>query len=241
MDDDLKGLMKIYRSSMGSNRRVQLFYQKLSAGTATYADLQKVSSISGDIVARLFEGMFPDGIPPDAAKILIEPVIRQECLDILGDAKQVQRIVNREAGIGLNPVEVKVDEERLSGLVESIAENGITEETKGSIVNHAQHQVDESIRENAWFQADCGLEPTVTRTYDGVGLKNGACLWCIDREGADVPIKEAVDRGMFERHAGCGCVIEYHVGERRKWQADWTRNAWQDTREILEGRRTAGL
>lgn len=241
MNEDLIRLLKMYKSSMGINRKVQQFYQKLTAGKATYADLQKISSISGGIVAKLFEGMFPDGIPPDAPDMIIAPTLRSECLEILGDARKVQASVNAGMGIRLNPVEVKIDEERLKGLVESIVENGITEETKQSIVNHAMYQADNSMRQNAFFQESCGMSPTVTRIYDGVGLKAGACQWCLDRVGTDVPVREAVRLGMFERHAGCGCVIEYSVNGDRKRQGDWTKNAWVDSDSTLEKRKTIGL
>lgn len=239
--DDLSALMRIYRNSMGSNKKVAGFYAKLRDGTATYRDMQLVSSISGDVVSKLLEDTFPNGIPPDAPAMLIGPAIREECLELLDDAKSVQRLVNRRNGIGLNPVDVALNEQRLDGLVSHISETGIIEETKNLIKNFAQSQVDDTMHANAKFQNDSGLEVTVSRDYDGVGLKEGACLWCLDRVGSNVPYAEAKDRGMFERHAGCGCILDYNAGRRRMRQADWTRNAWKDSDEILEQRRSTGL
>ena len=72
---------------------------------------------------------------------------------------------------------------------------------------------------NAEAAANMGLETHIVRTYDGVGLHNGKdpCKWCMDRAGDWTDYQSAYDAGCFERHPGCGCRIDYHVGKTRTW------------------------
>ena len=74
---------------------------------------------------------------------------------------------------------------------------------------------DDSLRYNAENASEVGLEARVTRKYDGIGLSNGRdCAFCLERECEDEPYSEAYRKGVFERHDGCKCVIEY-VSMRR--------------------------
>lgn len=69
---------------------------------------------------------------------------------------------------------------------------------------------DDSLRENASNASGTGLEVRVSRTYDGVGLSGGReCQWCLARCGENMTLQEAYDKGAFQRHPGCGCIIEY--------------------------------
>ncbi len=73
---------------------------------------------------------------------------------------------------------------------------------------------------NAEFQSDAGYKRTVPRYYDGVGLSEGrVCEWCLDKCGVDVPYDEAYEQGMFARHEGCGCIIEYNNNGERSFQS----------------------
>lgn len=69
---------------------------------------------------------------------------------------------------------------------------------------------DDALKYNAENASGVGLEVRVSRTYDGVGLSNGrVCQWCKDRECTDVTLSEAYRIGVFQRHDGCECIIEY--------------------------------
>lgn len=70
---------------------------------------------------------------------------------------------------------------------------------------------DDSLKENAENASGVGLEVRVSREYDGVGVHNGkdVCLWCLSRCGENMTLQEAYWKGSFQRHEGCGCLIEY--------------------------------
>lgn len=103
---------------------------------------------------------------------------------------------------------------------------------------------DDNLKENASNAANVGFGTYVTRRYDGVGLDGGReCQWCLDRCGERVPYQEAVGRGMFERHPGCGCEIDYITERGTQRQTDWKTNTWSDMQspEVLEERKNAGI
>lgn len=90
---------------------------------------------------------------------------------------------------------------------------------------------DDSLKENAEFAENAGLEGRITRKYDGVGLSgHRQCEWCLSRCGTDMTLEKAYEIGAFERHPGCGCVTEYIAkkGDTRR-QNVWTKK-WVDNK-----------
>ena len=86
-----------------------------------------------------------------------------------------------------------------------------TELSSNKFVDHVQ-------RKNAAFQSN-DFDVTVSRTYDRVGLSEGrTCKWCLARTGKNVPYDLAVKMGMFERHEGCHCEIEYNNHGEKTYQ-----------------------
>ena len=79
-----------------------------------------------------------------------------------------------------------------------------------AVVSESMKIAADSLRRNAENATGAGLEVRVTREYDGVGLSNGRiCHWCLSRCGVNMTLTEAESKGAFERHEGCGCIIEY--------------------------------
>ena len=103
---------------------------------------------------------------------------------------------------------------------------------------------DDCMKTNAENAQNVGLEVTVTRRYDGVGLDGGrVCQWCLDRCGENVPYQEAVSQGMFERHPGCGCELDYITERGIQRQTDWKTNTWSDFQSpaAIEQRKKTGI
>ena len=102
---------------------------------------------------------------------------------------------------------------------------------------------DDCMKTNAENAENAGLETYVTRRYDGVGLSGGrVCQWCLDRCGENVWYRDAVSQGMFERHPGCSCEIEYITEKGVQRQTDWTTNTWTNVQDAktLQKRKQAG-
>ena len=172
--------------------------------------------------------------------------MKENYQNVIANTKAVQKSVNESAGVGLNPILADYDAGIADEISDSISryedvEAGISA-VANDIVVQSQKYADSSMRKNAEFQSNSGMEVLVTREYDDVGVhttdKGGGevCQWCLSRCGTDVPYDEAYQRGMFERHPGCGCVITYKTkkGTFRQGRGDWETNNWHTVREEKE-------
>lgn len=217
-------------------------------GDGTFEGALRTSNQLSEAMARAINTAVPGGVKLDDLQAGLEDGFDELYEDSLSIARYAQEEHNRQAGLGLKPVDMKVDTYRSHGLAKKVAEDHsmqdemeLTPEEIAQLQNLANSAVDQTIKKNAEFQSKSGVEVTVTRYYDGVGLREGSCKWCEDREGRDVPYQEALARGMFQRHPGCGCSLTYKSGHRKYHQADWTKNSWADTNDTLEMRKKYGL
>lgn len=142
-------------------------------------------------------------------------------------ARLAQRATNAESGIGLKEVVPEFDKVRNSDLIGLIAAGESEEAIRQKAINNSMHVVDEAIEENARLHDNVGLNVTITRRYDGVGLRDRtkACSWCLARQGT-WGYRDALDNGVFERHVGCGCTIIYKTSRFTHMQT--RAGGWND-------------
>ena len=102
--------------------------------------------------------------------------------------------------------------------------------------------VDETTKTNASIAESVGLEVRVTRIYDGVGVNHGKseCEWCKERCGENMTLEEAYRIGAFQRHPGCGCIIEYTSKKGDKTVQTGKYTGWNFADEF-EKRKNIGL
>ena len=116
----------------------------------------------------------------------------------------------------------------------------IDDEFEQDGITESRRVVDDSYKTNASYANNAGLETTVERSYDGVGLHNGKdpCKWCIERAGI-WSYGEAYQNGVWSRHDGCGCEIIYNCARGSMRQTDWRSNKWTDVlnRDKIEARK----
>lgn len=201
-------------------KRASTLYGKIISGSVTYAEVEEMASISGkamgEIIIRHLMELYPDGrILLDDAIALIPPGLRTNYDFVAKAIEAAQKAVNEAAGVGLKVVIPKFDHERAEGLAKEMATSeDIAEMVRRfplQVQNNSLCIVDDAIRQNARAHNRAGLEVKVTRVYDDVGVHNGkdVCAWCLVRCGKDMPYQVAYEKGAFQRHPGCGCVIEY--------------------------------
>ena len=134
-------------------------------------------------------------------------------------ARLAQVATNAEAGIGLKPIVPEFDKVRNSDLIGLISAGESVETIRQKVINNSLNVVDEAIAENTKLHANSGLKVTITRKYDGVGLRNRkqSCQWCLARSGTWT-YEGAREAEVFARHVGCGCVIVYNTSKFRQIQ-----------------------
>lgn len=211
--------------------------QKIENGTATYDSAAEFSKVLGDLASKSIRDNIGEDIAEDELEKLAQeclaPVYRQ-CQDtMLGASKSIQKLYNDQAGINLNPVEVKRDENRISNLVDRFKEaesyNDVAfltgANTARSITRGA---VTDSVRENAKFQDKVGIDVLISRS-DG----SGCCDWCSSVCGTFKSF-DALPDGFWGIHRGCSCVIDYRVGKtksRLSYMTDAKGNVRKNTEE----------
>ena len=248
----LTQVLKEYEHYLETDPKVDVLYRLLKAGKAGHKQALQLAqetggSLADSLISAILPGLGPDEtISVDDALAVIPQALRSNHRYVNEYLAQVQRRLNESAGIGLQPVNAAFDETGARIIAKEVAKDfrKAVKEFKTEVKTFSAHTVDSSIRANAKAQTEAGLNVTVTRIYDGVGLSNGrTCQWCLDRCGTDMPYSEAYEKGAFERHPGCGCELLYKVNKRVQRQIDWTSNKWEDVTDekALEKRKTYGL
>lgn len=185
---------------------------------ANYQTAAEYSKVFGDSVSKSITKNIGEGIPDDElgefASECLAPVYKQSQDTMLNACKSIQKIYNKQAGIELNPAEVKNDESRIQHIVERFDEAEKFEDVKfltnanvaRSITRGA---VQDSIKSNSKMQSDAGLKIRISRS-DG----SGCCDWCSTVVGTFDSF-DALPDGFWGIHRGCNCVIDYRVGNTK--------------------------
>lgn len=186
---------------------------------------QKTGNVLADVICQFTD--FPSLTEADAVP-LFTTTLKHNHDKVVKACRRAQRAINNKARVSLGLLDADFDPEGAREIAFTIldAKELTPDFVKNLVVNHSNHTVDETIRRNTEAQQGIGLEVHITRKYDDVGLHDGkdACQWCLDREGDWDDYQEAYNAGCFERHPGCGCVIEYNVGKTHTWsnnKYDW--------------------
>ena len=209
---DVDKIIKAYSRAKGVNAEMAF----LERGADTYADAQRYAILTGDVVERVF-GTNIDLSSIDAAEAAeaMNKVFQKPFNDLSRVINNVQYHINQDAGIGLKPLVPNFSQERIGFLVDEITKSDVTRDfIKNEITNYFMKSVDEAVAMNMEAHSNAGLETYIRRTYDDVGVHNRKepCEWCLERAGEWTDYDEAYAAGVFERHPGCACEIEYKVG-----------------------------
>lgn len=198
-----------------------------------YADAQEYARDTGKEAASILSNpVYVDleAIDEDEAVSIFSAVMRRNYDDIVKACRAAQGSINRRAQIGLGILDAGFDLEGVREIVRTIvdAKEFTPDFVKNLIINQSNKVVDRTISTNAGAQSSAGLAVHITRRYDDVGLHGGKdpCQWCLKRAGEWTDYWDAYNAGCFERHPGCGCVIEYNVGKTHTWSN--TKGTWND-------------
>ena len=204
--------------------------KKLQAGQATYEDANAVAIEIGGILADVFsKGIQKDQLPDgrmyyNIARRIIDPLLKQDHEIVAGFAADVQASLNEQAKIGIDPVQVPVDQDRIDGLVNRLSEAEDYDEAKWllkePVKKYSQSIVDENIKANADRQYKAGLRPSITRTEAG-----SCCDWCKAVSGVYEYPK--VPKDVYRRHSYCRCTVDYDPadGKRKRQNVHTKKNA----------------
>lgn len=205
------------KSDQEGIRNAEIIKTEIKNNNASYVDAGEYSKTLGDSVSKNIQKNIPEGgIPAEElgtfADECLAPVYRESQKTMLNLCNGIQKNYNQNAGIGLNPVNVKQDESRIEHIIERFDEAEDYEEVKfltGENVARSitRGAVTDCIRENAKFHEDSGLKTRISRS-DG----SGCCNWCAGLVGTYDSI-DKLPSDFWAIHRNCNCVIDYNVGK----------------------------
>ena len=126
-----KQIEKLFKSELEKNAYIKAFNKAVEEGKATAEHVSLYASKLGEIASQvlvtvLTEENLPDGkLYWNIAKKTIEPLLRR-CYDMVNSAAStVQKRLDSEKGIGLNPVNGEWPEERVRALIQRIVDESL--------------------------------------------------------------------------------------------------------------------
>lgn len=224
---DVNQILRVYGKHLQKNVRLKALAEK----AWSYEDAHKFADEAAGLLCDVLK-MYMDlaTVTYDDAVRIFEATMRKNYSEVTKVCAKVQRDMYRKAGVGLKALTPEFNAEKARGIAQVItdAEEVTDDYVRNLVKNNALGVVDDMIRINSEASENVGLYVHIVRKYDDVGLHNGkdVCQWCMDREGDWDNYQEALAAGAFERHPGCGCIIDYHVGKTHTWSN--TKGTWND-------------
>ena len=224
---DVNQILRVYGKHLQKNVRLKALAEK----AWSYEDAHKFADEAAGLLCDVLKMyMDPATVTYDDAVRIFEAAMQKNYSEVTKVCAKVQRGMYRKAGVGLKALTPEFNAEKARGLATAITDaEEVTDDYVWNLVkNNALGVVDDMIRINSEASENVGLYVHIVRKYDDVGLHNGkdVCQWCMDRVGDWTDYEEAYRAGAFERHPGCGCMIDYHVGKTHTWSN--TKGAWND-------------
>lgn len=234
-------------AALEKSREVSSLVQKIQEGRGTYADADRLASLTGRSTGKaVADGLAQNSVDGKVAEevaraALIRPL--EHNYNIVADAcETVQKSLNKKAGLGLNAVRPEFNRDRAEGLVTEILGKDDVPSFAGTIIqqieNVSMSTVDDSVRVNADAHYNAGLSPKIERIAD-----SKCCEWCNSLAGTyEYSRVNNTGNDVFRRHANCRCQVLYDPGNGKKWQdAHSKRLISADESAKIEARKKYGL
>lgn len=200
----------------------------LKDGKASYQEAYQFATKIGGILSEVLQTNISSSILPEGkmhyniAERILSEMLGENHKMVSGYSKQIQEILNKDAGVGLKTVIAPINQNRIDGLVNRLSHESSFDDVSwilgAPVVNFSQNVVDNHIKINADFHYKSGLKPKIIRTTTGK-----CCDWCDKLAG--VYFYPKVDKNVFRRHDRCDCTVEYYPGDGKKqdvWSKRWS-------------------
>lgn len=223
MEELLLKLIEEVRKTYKDKKAADLVFKRLFAaakGSSDYTEAYEFAKRAGhdleDAIIENWAALMQDSeVFASTAKQLLKGVVPDMNEDILKACEQIQDNKNAAAGMRIKPQTAVADPYDLNRIAEGLDGKKMSA-LDGVLATHACKTVDSTERANMDFAMGTGYEIKVKRTYDGVGLRRKTkhaekCSYCLERAGTRTfdNTRAVNSSGIFARHEGCGCTIDY--------------------------------
>lgn len=232
-----------FERDFGKSEIVRNAFATLKAKKATYKTANEFAIEIGEILSKalgasLSADKLPDGkMYYNIAQRLLTDVLGRNHELVSGYASDVQKNLNDEAKIGLKVQVPELNQDRIAGIVNRFSSEENFEDVSWllgePIVNFTQSIIDDSIRKNAEFQHQFGLQPEIIRkSYFH------CCEWCQEVQGSYKYPR--VPKDVYRRHQHCRCTVDYDP-KSGKIQNVWTKKISNKSSDELENRKRINI
>lgn len=218
MSDISSKLLELIITDIISNKsKLEKYQNLLRNNNASYKEADDYAVALGEITKAAFDNNVNSAVLPNGrmyyniANSIIPKVLQSNFTDINKYCQEVQKLFNDNKGLTFNPVNVNINNDRLKGLIQSIADaenyDKVSKQFTESLINFGQAVVTDNIKANADFQYKTGkVLPVIRRMSTGK-----CCKWCTSLVGT-YKYTPDMDTAIFKRHANCRCLVEYDNG-----------------------------
>ena len=239
----LQEVQERFERDFGKSEIVRNAFATLKAKKATYKTANEFAVEIGEILSKalgasLSADKLPDGkMYYNIAHRLLTDMLGRNHELVSGYASDVQKNLNDEAKIGLKVQVPELNQDRIAGIVNRFSSEENFEDVSWllgePIVNFTQSIIDDSIRKNAEFHHQSGLQPEIIRkSYFH------CCEWCQEVQGNYKYPR--VPKDVYRRHQHCRCIVDYDP-KSGKTQNVWTKKWNSIDKERVERRKLIGV
>ena len=239
----LQEVQERFERDFGKSEIVRNAFAALKGKKATYKTANEFAIEVGEILSKalgasLSADKLPDGkMYYNIAQRLLADVLGRNHELVSGYTSEVQKNLNQEAKIGLKVQVPELNLDRIAGIVNRFSSEENFEDVSWllgePIVNFTQSIIDDSIRKNAEFHHQSGLQPEIIRkSYFH------CCEWCQEVQGSYKYPR--VPKDVYRRHQHCRCIVDYDP-KSGKTQNVWTKKWNSIDKERVERRKLIGV
>lgn len=239
----LREVQERFESNFGKSEIVRNAFAALKGKKATYKTANEFAIEIGEILSKalgasISADKLPDGkMYYNIAQRLLTDVLGRNHELVSGYTSDVQKNLNQEAKIGLEVQVPELNQDRIAGIVNRFSSEENFEDVSWllgePIVNFTQSIIDDSIKKNAEFHHQSGLQPEIIRkSYFH------CCEWCQEVQGNYKYPR--VPKDVYRRHQHCRCIVDYDP-KSGKTQNVWTKKWNSIDKERVERRKLIGV
>ena len=229
----LEKIQNQFNHDIAKSSIIKNFKAKAQKGKVTYNQANEVTQEIGRILAKAYADNLSSNVLPNGrmyyniASRILNPTLTEAYSMAADNAEIVQRIMNEAADIGIKAMRAQIQQGSIDGIVNRISGEEYFDDVNwildAPVRNLVQKAMDDTVKKNADFHAQAGLNPRIIRRSSG-----HCCEWC--NQVAGTYIYPDVPKDVFRRHDNCDCVLEYYPGDGKK-QNVWTKE-WRYEKEF---------
>lgn len=224
----LKKILDRFNDDFQESSRIRALEKIISEGADQYKYAEEMAREVGKILNGALRTYLPEALTNGmlyrkAAEVVLKQPMLKAVKPVSDAASSVQKNINAQAGIGINPIIPEVNEDQVNGIITGICNAESYESGKETLFDQVENflegHVDDSVHDNAGFQYEAGLDPTVTRSAAAK-----CCKWC-DQLAGTYDYEKVRNKGndVWRRHKNCHCVIDYNPGTKQHRYGDSRR------------------